>query len=342
MKSIAITGGAGFIGSHLVDALIKENYSIVVIDNYSTGSPQNLSHHLRNKNLKLVEGDIRDVRILREARQCEVIIHLAALKIPRYGNSLDTLMVNALGTMNVLELAKQTRARVIFASTSDCFGTNTQLPFNEESASVLGPSSVPRWAYAVSKLFGEHLCFSYLREQEIETTVIRYFGGYGPRHHKSWWGGPQAVFIESLLNGQPMEIHGDGSQTRCFAYVSDMIEGTLQVLKREGLAGELFNIGGNEEISILDLARKVQTLVGIEGSLRARFLPYEKISNHRYQDVSRRVPDLKKAERLLGFTPRVSLEEGLKKTIAWHHIGQSSIPHLQKTSPGLPHWTEIH
>jgi len=319
MASILVTGGAGFIGSHLTDALLGAGHRVVVLDNFSMGNRENLAQHRGNDRLQVVEGDVLDEAAVHAAcRGCVAVAHLAAAKIPRYGNRLATLEVNTRGTRNVLEAARVHQARVLLASTSDCYGTNPQVPFSEESFSVVGPSEVARWAYAVSKLYDEHLCWAYREEHQVSITIVRYFGSYGPRNHRSWWGGPQAVFIEALLDGREIELHGDGTQTRSFCYIADTVAGTVAALLKPEADGQLFNIGNDQEISIAALAALIQRLCGVGGPLPARLVPYDQIGNRRYQDVARRVPDLSKARRLLGYAPRVLLEEGLTRTIEWH------------------------
>jgi UDP-glucose 4-epimerase len=319
MEAILVTGGGGFIGSHFVDALLGRGYRVTVLDNFSMGDRANLAHHRGNERLQVIEADVLDPEAVRAAgRGCQAIAHLAAFKIPRYGNRLATLEVNTRGTRNVLEAARAHGAKVLFASTSDCYGANPAVPFSEESFSVLGPSDVARWAYAVSKLYDEHLCWAYREEHSVPVTIVRYFGSYGPRHHRSWWGGPQSVFVDALLDGKEVELHGDGTQTRSFSFIADTMAGTVAALESPKAEGQLFNIGNDQEIAIHDLAALIQRLCGIEGPLRARLVPYGDISNRKYQDVVRRVPDLAKARELLGYVPRVSLEEGLVQTIRWH------------------------
>jgi UDP-glucose 4-epimerase len=179
----------------------------------------------------------------------------------------------------------------------------------------MGPTSVKRWAYAVSKLYDEHLAFAYSAERGAAVTILRFFGGYGPRQHPSWWGGPQAVFIDAALRDAEMEIHGDGLQTRSFTYIGDHVDGIVRAIERREAVGEIFNLGDAREIAILDLARLVWRLAG-QGPPKYRLVSYRTFG--RYEDVRRRVPDASKAARLLGFEPRVSLEEGLPPTIAWH------------------------
>jgi UDP-glucose 4-epimerase len=317
-KHVLITGAAGFLGSHLADALLERGHRVTAVDNLSMGSLANLAHNLEHPHYHFHKLDILDLDALRRVSEgVEVVVHMAAFKIPRYGHRLDTLLINTRGTEHALEVAREAGARFVLASTSDVYGNNPNIPFEEDDRIVLGPSSVARWAYAASKLYDEHLCWGYQEKYGIGATVIRIFGSYGPRQHLSWWGGPQSVFIDQLLKGEPITIHGDGLQTRSFTYVTDTVSGFVSAVEQDAAVGELFNIGDDREIAIVDLARLIHTLMGKEGEPPLTFVAYEQIAGRRYEDVRRRVPDNRKARHLLGFAPRFSLEEGLARTIAW-------------------------
>jgi UDP-glucose 4-epimerase len=317
-KIVLITGAAGFIGSHLTDALLARGHHVIGVDNLSHGLESNLSEARRHPNFAFRKLDVCDFDALLEAAQgVDVIAHLAAYKIPRYGKAEDTLLINCKGGHNALEAATRVGAKFLLASTSDVYGKNPEIPFSETSSCVLGSSTVPRWSYAVSKLFDEHLAFAYADSKQLSATVIRIFGSYGPRHALSWWGGPQSVFIDCILRGEPIPIHGDGMQTRSFTFVSDTVSGFVSVIERDDLSGEIFNIGSTHEITIVDLAKLIHRLSGSSQPLELKFTPYAEISGRKYEDVRRRVPDLTKSHERLGFEARVSLEEGLKRTIDW-------------------------
>ncbi len=326
-----VTGCAGFLGSHLVDALLARGHQVIGVDNLSYGRRENLTEALRNPDFTFEVADVTDaVRLHELLSGCEVLIHLAAHKIPRYGNALDTLRINADGTRNVLEIARDRSAkglpvRVALASTSDVYGKSPNLPFSEDQDLLLGPSHVPRWAYATSKLYDEHLGFAFHDECGFPVALMRFFGSYGPRHHLSWWGGPQSVFITAILRGEALSIHGDGLQTRTFTFVEDTVRGILACATLEE-GCEIFNIGAAAgEIAIADFARLVHRLVRasfpdltLPEEARLDFVPYKSFSKRPYEDVRRRVPDTRKAEAKLGFLSSVSLEEGLRRTIEWH------------------------
>lgn len=318
-KTVLVTGAAGFLGSHLCDALLGRGHQVIGVDDLSHGKQENLADALRSERFAFHVLDITDAAKLRAvAKGIDLIAHLAAFKIPRYGGRLQTLLVNSEGSLNVLRLAAGQKAKFVFTSTSDVYGKNPDVPFSETSASVIGASTVPRWAYAVSKLFDEHLAFAFMEDHGIPVTALRIFGSYGPRHHLSWWGGPQSVFIDAVLRNEVIPIHGDGQQTRSFTFVSDTVSGILAALERDSANNQIINIGSTQEINIVDLATMIHRLADPPDPLRLEFIPYQQISSGReYEDVRRRVPDVTKAQQLLGFKAKMSLEEGLLHTIEW-------------------------
>lgn len=316
-QKILVTGVAGFLGSHLLDKLLALGHQVVGIDNLSMGKLENIAGNLTNKAFQFLQKDVTEKASFELGDDIDCIVHLAAFKIPRYGKAIDTLKINYQGTENVLELARSLNCKCVIASTSDVYGRNPNLPFNEDDNSVIGSSKVARWSYAVSKLFDEHLAFAYQDSYGIPVVILRFFGSYGPRHHLSWWGGPQSVFIESILNDHEIPIHGDGMQTRSFTYVSDTVAGILAAIIKPEANGEIFNIGSNYEITILDLAKTIKRLSKTPGELKLKFIPYESFSGGKYEDVRRRVPDSSRCETILGVKAKVDLEAGLTQTIAW-------------------------
>ena len=313
---VGITGAAGFIGSHLCDRLVAEGVDVVGVDDLSRGALTNLAC-LDEPNFKLEVLDSTRRRELRAAfKGCDAIVHLAAQKIPRYGGALLTLEQNVSGFHAAASVALALDADLIVASTSDVYG-NAEPPFREDADVVLGPSTTRRWAYAVSKLYDEHVALALAEERGLRVSILRFFGSYGPRNHPSWWGGPQAAFIERLLDGEPIEIHGDGQQVRTFTFVADTVDGIIRTLRTPEARGEILNIGGTRPTTILELAELVQNAMAIPLPLRARFVPYESLGG-KYQDVRMRVPDNTKARELIGFEAQVSLEDGLATTVDWH------------------------
>jgi UDP-glucose 4-epimerase len=283
------------------------------------GRIENIAEFQNDPRFTFKKGDITEPGVFDSVGAgFDCIVHLAAFKIPRYGKAIDTLKINYLGTDAVLEFARREKTKCVLASTSDVYGRNPKIPFSEESTdSVIGSSKSPRWAYAVSKLFDEHLGLAYQDAYGFPVVLLRFFGSYGPRQNLSWWGGPQSVFIDAVLNDKVIPIHGDGSQTRSFTYVSDTVDGIYASMVRTEANGQILNIGNNEEITILELARKIKRLSKTPGELKVEMIPYESFAGGRYEDVMRRVPDTTLSQKVLGVKARVGVDDGLARTIEW-------------------------
>ncbi len=317
---VVITGGAGFIGSHLVDTLLARGLEVVCVDDLSKGSLDNVAHHSDDKRFRFVQLDIRNRRRLEEeGRGCAVVVHLAAAKIARYDSAFHSLEINLEGARAALELARINNAKFVLGSTSDVYGKNPSLPFGEDSDLVIGPSTSRRWSYAVSKLCDEHLAFAYEDEFDLPICILRFFGAYGARQYLEWWGGPQGVFLRAIAEGAPVEIHGDGSQSRCFIHVSDLVEGIARAVERDQTVGEIVNIGNDEEITILELARLMHELSGTARDLQLDFVPYTAFTAN-YEDVRRRIPDTTKMRALLEFEPQVDLRRGIAMLWDWYRM----------------------
>jgi UDP-glucose 4-epimerase len=317
VKKIGVTGAAGFIGSHLCDRLLADGYEVVGVDDLSYGFVSNLETCLSHPSFRFDVVDVTQKRSLRAAFDgCDAIMHLAAKKIPRYGGTLSTLEVNVTGVNAACSVALALDADVIITSTSDVYGDGTP-PYREDGQLVIGPPTTKRWAYAVSKMYDEHHALALADERGLRTTILRLFNCYGPRNHLTWWGGPTVTFIEALLDGEPMEIHGDGHQTRCFTYVDDTVDGFVKALETPESRGEVVNVGSEELMTIRALAEAIQEQMDVPMPLRASFVPYESMPGN-YQDVRHRIPDTTKARELLGFEATVPAAEGLAQTIAWH------------------------
>lgn len=318
-QRILVTGVAGFLGSNLLTRLLENGHSVIGIDNLSMGHPGNIEPHMDNSRFRFIKADAMDNAIFdRISDDVDCVVHLAAFKIPRYGKAIDTLKINYHVTENVLEFARIRKCKCVLASTSDVYGRNPAIPFSEEATdSVIGSSLSPRWAYAVSKLFDEHLALAYQDAYDFPVTLLRFFGSYGPNQPLSWWGGPPPVFIEAVLNDTVIPIHGDGQQTRSFTYVSDTIDGIYAAIFREEANGRVLNIGNDEEVTILELARRIKAASGTPGELKYELVPYESFSGKKYEDVRRRVPDTSLSQKILGVKAKVSLDDGLRETIEW-------------------------
>jgi UDP-glucose 4-epimerase len=317
MKKVLITGVAGMIGSHLLDQLLEtKKYKVIGIDNFSFGKLDNISHNLDKQNFKFYQVDVLDFETLKIlGKDMDVVVHLAAVKkIGENQSSLPTLIINNKGTKNILEIAKMWRSKVIFASTSDVYGMSMDLPHKENGNLLLGPSMIKRWSYAVSKLYDEQLAYGYYKDFKIPVVILRYFGAFSSRSNFSWSGGHIPIFINAILKNEEIIIHGDGSQTRSMAFVNDVVKGTVLAMETEKAVGEIINLGNDEEMSVLDSAKLIHKLSGVKGKLKIKFTPFEEIFGE-YKDIMRRIPDLTKAKKILGYTPEITIKEGINFTI---------------------------
>lgn len=327
-KKVLVTGAAGMIGSHLIDALLRhEEYRIIAIDDLSFGKFENLHHNNENPRFAFHHLDVAELKeVTKLSIGVDVIVHLAARKkISEEQSAIEVLTVNSHGAESVLEAARLNECKVIIGSTSDVYGTSEAVPFDEGSDSVIGPASIKRWAYAVSKLYDEQLALAYFKDLGVPVTVLRYFGGFSPRSNFAWSGGHVPLFIDWVLSDQEIIIHGDGSQTRCMGYVDDLISGTILAMENDAALGEIINIGNDEEMSILECAHLIHRLCNTGKPLKLKFLEMQQIFGE-YREIMRRVPDLTKANKLLGYVPQRSFEEGLRRTITQRkkHLGLTS------------------
>jgi UDP-glucose 4-epimerase len=314
---ILITGVAGFIGSNLCSKLLSLGHSVIGIDNMSHGFQRNIDIFVQNPNFTYVNADIINPLILKD-HKADILVHLASQKIPRYSNALRTLDENYHMLKNVVNKCLIDRIKLVFSSTSDVYGKNTVCPFTEDSDLVLGQTTIKRWAYALSKIYGEQYIMANNEEYDLPYTITRFFGSYGPHQNLTWWGGPQSVFITKALEGGEIEIHGDGLQTRTFTYIDDTVDALTRCILEEEAKNEIFNVGSmpEEEISIVGLATLIWKMINGEGANpRLKFIPYSTFG--KYEDVMRRVPDISKIKSTLGYSPQFSLQDGLSRTIKW-------------------------
>lgn len=344
-----VTGAAGFIGAHLVRRLRREGSRVIGVDDLSAGRMDRLDDLRHDPGFRFLERDLTRRGALADIEErVGCVVHLAASKIPRYGGAEQTLRINQQATERALEFARRSRAKFVFASTSDIYGRNPRLPFSEEDTdSVIGSSLSPRWAYAVSKLFGEHQVLAHQETHGLPVVILRYFGSYGPLQPLSWWGGPPPVFIDRVLRGAPVPVHGDGRQTRSFTYIDDVVEATFQATRRASAVGRIINVGSAEEVSILELAARIHALAGGRGEPQVDFVPYRTFSGKRYDDVMRRVPDNRLCGELLGVRSWTDLDTGLARTIAWQRTvsngtdrenGAGREPASLSAQPARPAW----
>jgi UDP-glucose 4-epimerase len=317
MAVIIITGVAGFVGSNLANALLQSNHSVIGFDNFSYGTKANIEPLLGQKKFSFIDTDITHEQSLKNVRG-DVIVHLASQKIPRYSSALRTLDENSLMLKNVLEHCNANKGtKLVFASTSDVYGKNPMIPYAETSDLLLGATTVKRWAYALSKIYSEQLIIAHQNEFDLPYTIMRFFGSYGPNQNTTWWGGPQAVFIQNILEGKTLEIHGDGLQTRTFTYIDDTVQGIVKCIFEKNAHNEIFNIASEptEEITIKELAVLIWQLMKGNSDADLKLIPYQTFGN--YEDVRRRVPNIDKIKSMLQFNPQHQLKDGLLKTIDW-------------------------
>ncbi len=312
-----VTGGAGFIGSHLVDRLMALGDQVTVLDNLETGTPRNLLH-LNSPGFRFVNASILTESTVDElVRDNDRVFHLAAAVGVRHivENPLHSLLSNTRGTDSVLSACFRYWKKVLVASTSEVYGKTTKIPMEETDGRVLGPTTVQRWSYSTAKAIDEHLAFAY-GARGLPVVIVRYFNAYGPRLDPRGYGSVIANFFRQAEAGEPLSVHGDGKQTRCFTYIDDTIEGTLRAMEMPGAEQGVFNIGNPDtEISISDLAKKVSALVGSESKIVLQ--DYEAYYGPGFEDTMRRVPSIAMAGTVLEWQPAVDLDKGLERTYEW-------------------------
>lgn len=316
MKAL-VTGGAGFIGSNLVDRLLERGDEVYVVDNLSTGSVLNIRHNFDNPMFHFLNDDIVTSHSLEPiVAQCDLIFHLAAAVGVKFivDDPLGTILTNVRGTENVLLLASKYWKRVVIASTSEIYGKSNGGALSEDADRVLGPTTVNRWSYSASKAIDEHFAFAF-HQKGLPISIVRYFNSYGPRVNEAGYGSVIANFMRQALSGEPLTVHGDGSQSRCFTFVHDTVRGTILASDLKPAIGEAINIGNENEVTILALAQMIKSITGSSSEIVT--MPYRDYYGQNYEDTPRRQPDVRKAQRLLDFSANTSLEDGLMKTIEW-------------------------
>jgi len=313
---ILITGGAGFIGSHLAEELVKREDEVYIIDNLSTGNLQNIWHLLDARNFHFIEGDIRDKEVVIEVmKKCREVYHLAAVVgVKRVvEDPLETLSVNVVGTEVILSCALKIGCKVVIASTSEVYGKdarNVDGKFKEVDDLTFGTKL--RWGYAASKAVDEYLARAYWEQRGLPVIIIRYFNTVGPRQTGAY-GMVIPRFVEQALKGLPITIFGDGRQTRTFCHVKDTIEATIELMKRDEAIGEIFNVGGKEVITINELAKKIKKKTNSPSKIV--YIPYEKVYSKEFEDIRHRSPDISKVQSIIGFEPKRGIDEIIEEVI---------------------------
>jgi len=315
-----ITGGAGFIGSHLAEKLMGMGHSVDVIDDLSTGNIRNMAGCQGKAEFRFIHGSVMDEGLMHMLiDRNDMVYHLAAA----VGVSLivkqpvRTIETNIKGTEVVLEIAKKFRKRVLLASSSEVYGKSEKVPFNENDDCVFGSTSFSRWSYACSKAIDEFLGLAYHRQFGLPVLILRFFNTVGERQ-TGQYGMVIPRFVEAALRGEPIQVYGDGKQTRCFAYVKDVVNGVIALTEDAGSYGHVYNIGSTEEISIEHLAMRIKALTG--SSSEIRYVPYEEAYSHSFDDLRRRVPSLDKIQKRVGYKPVKTLDEILKTIIEWMRV----------------------
>tara|TARA_B100000953_G_scaffold290042_1_gene274674 strand:- start:128 stop:1099 length:972 start_codon:yes stop_codon:yes gene_type:complete len=319
-----ITGGAGFIGSHLAEALLDAGHEVEVVDDLSTGSMENIEHLKNRRGFQYVIDSVTNEDLLAEQTdRCDVVFHLAAavgvkLIVERPVHTIET---NVHGTEVVLTQANknsQKKKLVIVASTSEVYGKSTEIPFREDADLRLGATWKHRWAYACSKALDEFLALAYWKEKKLPVIVVRLFNTVGPRQ-TGQYGMVVPNFVKQALAGQPITVFGDGSQSRSFTYVGDVVDALMRLVDEPKAVGEVFNVGNGQEISILGLAEKIKEMTGSQSEIVK--IPYDQAYGAGFEDMPRRVPDITKLQKFTGYEPKVQLTEILTRVIAHFQKG---------------------
>jgi UDP-glucose 4-epimerase len=311
MKAL-ITGGAGFIGSHLAEKLVRDGWEVSVIDNLSTGSIANIAGLKDNARFDFVEGDIRDKAVMATlVEKCDCIYHLAAAVGVQLiaDRPVHTIETNIGGTETVLDIANKFGKKTLIASSSEVYGKSENVPFGEDDDLVLGSTKYSRWSYACSKAIDEFLGLAFYQQYGLGVVIARFFNTIGPRQ-TGLYGMVVPRFIRSALKNEPVRIYGTGKQSRCFCYVEDMVEAVTGLMDCEQAAGEVFNIGSDEEISIEELADKIIAMTASKS--KKEYIPYEVAYGRAIDDMMRRVPNLERIRKLIGWQPKTRLDEALK------------------------------
>ena len=312
---IVVTGGAGFIGSHLSEDLLRQGHEVWALDDLSTGRLENLKTFERNPRFRFLEGNVMDQSLVNGlVAQCDRVFHLAAAVGVRYvlENPLRSLITNIRGTEAVLQACAEHGRRVVLFSSSEVYGKGVSVPFSEDDDRLMGPTHKLRWSYAAGKAVDECLAQAYWQQQQLPVTVVRCFNTCGPRQ-SSAYGMVIPNMIQRALQGQPMLVFGDGGQSRCFSAVSDVVRGVVQLADCKDTEGEIYNIGTDEEVTVLELARRVKALCRSDSVIE--FVPYEDVYGASFEDMRRRVPNLTKVRSAVGYRPQVSLDQLLEVTI---------------------------
>jgi UDP-glucose 4-epimerase len=326
MATFLITGGAGFIGSHLTETLLALGHRVLVLDDLSSGSIDNLAQVRNHKGLEFVPESVTDKRILAElVDRADMIFHLAATVgvFNIIDSPVTTILNNIGGTESVLKMAAKKKKKVLVASTSEVYGKSMAIPFREDADLISGPTSKSRWSYASSKAVDEFLALAFWKEYQVPTVVARLFNCIGPRQ-VGRYGMVVPRFIGQALKGENLTVYGSGEQSRCFTHVSDIVRWLMLLMENDAAVGEVVNLGNPCEITILELAHKVIAATGAKVGID--FIPYDQAYEEGFEDMQRRVPDISKATALTGYSPKISIDEALRLTCDWFREDRAAEP----------------
>lgn len=323
---ILITGGAGFIGSHLCDALVASGHAVTVLDDFSTGRHENIAHLEGHPLFELVCADIADESIVRECvAKSDRVYHLASavgvrLIVEQPVRTIETIVH---GTSVVMKACSRYRKPVLITSTSEVYGKSTKVPFSEDDDLVIGPSYRRRWGYACSKALDEFLAMAYWHHSRMPVVIVRLFNTVGPRQ-SGQYGMVLPRFVQQALKDEPLTVYGDGSQTRCFCHVKDAVGALIRLMELPEARGQVFNVGNREEVSIKELAERVIFLTGSRSQIR--YIPFEEAYGADFEDMQRRVPDLTRIEKAISYRPRYSLDDIIRDIVEYYanKLGLSS------------------
>ena len=319
---ILVTGGAGFIGSYLVDNLLKNNHKVTVLDDMSTGTYSNIKLFRSQKNFSFVLGSILDEKLVEKlVSQCDQVYHLAAVVGVKHvmKNPVQTIRINTIGTESILHFCSQYHIKVLIASTSEVYGKAMNIKKNneglsEEDDSLFGATKIRRWSYATSKALDEFLSLAYFQEKNLPVVIVRLFNTVGPRQLGDY-GMVIPIFVNKALLGDPIPIFGDGNQRRSFTYVGDVVDGIIKLMDTKKAEGQVINIGNSDEITINELAKLV--IKKTNSKSKIEYIPYEKAYGVGFEDMSRRKPDISKIKKLIGFKPTLGIEKIIEKVVEY-------------------------
>jgi len=307
--NVLITGGAGFVGSHLAETLLQRGQHVTIIDDLSTGSMENFAHIRQFPHFRFAIETIMNEAVMdRLVSECDMIYHLAsAVGVELIVNRpVEVIERCILGSEVVLKIANRYKKKVLITSTSEVYGKSSKVPFSEDDDRILGPTIRSRWSYSCSKAIDEFLALAYHKEKQLPVVLVRLFNTVGPRQ-TGQYGMVVPRFVQAAMNNQPIRVYGDGTQSRCFGYVGDVVNAMTALVEHPGAVGQIFNIGSNEEISIMELAQKIKTITGSQSEIVK--IPYEQAYEQGFEDMARRVPDLTKIKKIIGYAPKTKLDE---------------------------------